>query len=165
MSRRKRGRRPRRKIEPERDLSQEMADLLIETPKLAQDPGVGVRFFPGMNFEIDYRGETESQELFRIIVERSEVNPRHAKYELLVRHSIVLLRFEIEGPAHHNPDHVRIACPHLHRYRAGFDDRWAEPAADLFGNTNDLLECLYGFLRYCNVVQVPLIRRDGGLFS
>lgn len=153
----------RRKPEPEHDLPQSMADFLIEIPKFALEADMGVDFRPGMNVEIDFRNDAEQEE-FRLMIHRSGINIRHAKYELLARNSVVLLRFEIEGPPHDNPDGQHVPCPHLHQYREGYADKWARPIGDEFGDTNNLLACLHGFLRYCNAVQVPPIRPVRGLF-
>lgn len=146
------------------DLTQEEADNLISMAKIPLDPDIPLEFFPGMDEEIDFRGEHNEKELFRVIVSRYEKNTRHCKYELLARHRVVLLRFEIEGSPHRNPDGVQVPCPHLHRYRAGFDDRCAEPIKDRFGNTKDLVDCLIGFLRYCQAVQWPPIQERERLF-
>jgi hypothetical protein len=75
------------------------------------------------------------------------------------------LRLDIGGPPHCNPDGERIDCPHLHRFREGHGDRWAEPMPPVIGDPDDLLACLTGFLQYCNVVHIPSIRRQPrGLF-
>lgn len=164
MARRSRRLRTGRRKCPEPDLSQDMADFLIDTPKIPLDPDIKVPFFPGVNAEIDFKG-TVTDERFRVIVQRSGINPRHAKYELMAGRSLVLLRFEIEGPPHFNPgEDEPVLCPHLHRFREGYGDRWAEPAMGLFGDSENLLACLHGFLRYCNAVQVPPIRQERSLF-
>ena len=148
---------------PKPDLPQGEADFLVQIPKIPVDAHDVLAFRPGMNGEIDLK-DTTAVELFRVIVERSRFNSRHAKYELLARRSIVLLRYEIEGPRHRNPDGGLVQCPHLHSYREGYDDAWAKAIVGEFGDPDDLLESLHHFLRYCNVVQVPQVRVERSLF-
>ncbi len=84
-------------------------------------------------------------------------------YNNRVKVSIILVRLDIDGPSHRNPDGAEVPCPHIHHYREGFGDKWAIPAPiDLFRNTDDIWESLRDFFRYCNIVEPPLIER--GLF-
>lgn len=39
----------------------------------------------------------------------------------------ILLRLDVNGPAHTNPDGTIVPTPHLHIYREGYDDKWAFP--------------------------------------
>jgi hypothetical protein len=156
-------RRQIRNQSPEHDLTQAEADLLIGMPKEALDPGIPIPFHDGMNREVGFRNDARG-ELFRVIIERSAIRAVHAKYQLMARNFIVLLRLDIGGPPHTNPDYEIIPCPHLHRYRENHGDTWAERLPPELGNTNDLVDCLRRFLRYCNVVQVPEIQGQGRLF-
>ena len=70
----------------------------------------------------------------------------------------ILLRLDIDGPTHENPDGVEVPTPHLHIYREGFADKWAIPAPAEFTNTSDLVKTLREFLRYCNVSEIPAIQ-------
>jgi len=64
---------------------------------------------------------------------------------------------------HRNPDNTEVACPHLHVYREGYGDKWAMPLDDLFADTTDLMNLLEDFMRYCNIIEPPIIQR--GLFT
>ena len=71
----------------------------------------------------------------------------------------ILLRLDVDGPPHDNPDGVEVACPHLHIYREGFEDKWAYPIPpDRFTNSSDLPQTLKEFLAYCNVQNIPPIQ-------
>jgi len=163
LAKARRGGSKRDRAKLESSLSQVDADLLIGMEKICLEPYQVVHFKPGMGVEIDFVNDTE-KERFRLIIERSEINTRHAKYELLARHSIPLLRLEIAGATHYNPDGTEVPCPHLHIYRPGFRDRYAKPMPHEFGDPDDPLECLRAFLGYCNAVQVPRISQKRGLF-
>ena len=146
---------------PDSSLSQQDAESLMRTPKTLPTTLACIELVEGMNRDWDLGGEGEG---LRLIVSRSGKNPKHAKYQLMAKRFVVLARFEIEGPAHTNPDGLIVPCPHIHRYCEGAPDAWAKPASDLFGNPDDLVECLSGFLVYCNIVQAPPIRTLRRLF-
>jgi hypothetical protein len=71
----------------------------------------------------------------------------------------ILLRLDIDGPPHVNPDGVEVPSPHLHVYREGYGDKWAEPAPADFSDTSNLPRTLEDFLKYCKVERIPLVQR------
>jgi hypothetical protein len=77
---------------------------------------------------------------------------------------VVLVRLNFGGAPHRNPDGEEIDSPHLHLYREGFGDKWAIPVpGDVFGDVTDQWRTLQDFMQYCNIAEIPLIRR--GLFT
>lgn len=145
-------------------LSQSVADYLLAMLKyLADDQGT-IEFCPGMHVGVELVSRNR-QELFRLIIERKARKISHAKYQTMVRKSIILVRLEIDGPPHKNPDKSIVPCPHIHVYREGFGTAWAYPVTDEFGDTANLMECLQDFMRYCNIAQRPRIREVRGLIS
>lgn len=73
------------------------------------------------------------------------------------------MRLDLDGPPHRNPDDQEIACPHLHVYREGYGDKWAEPApVDRYPNVQDLFSTFEAFMHHCNITKPPRI--DKGLF-
>lgn len=145
------------------DVSQSIADRLLFCNKTFIGRVPEVLFEPGMNADWSLNsGEPEWP--MRFIISRNQFNRLHAKYQLMAGRSIVLARLEYEGPPHTNPDGKLIVCPHLHRYRRNFNDRWAEHIASKFGDPSDLASCLMSFLKYCNIVQCPRIEVVGRLF-
>jgi hypothetical protein len=73
----------------------------------------------------------------------------------------VLMRLDIDGPPHENPDGALVPCPHLHVYREGYGDKWANPIdLTIFTSTADLAKTLRQFLTHCNVRDIPAIQRD-----
>lgn len=71
----------------------------------------------------------------------------------------ILLRLDIGGPPHENPDGAEVPSPHLHVYREGYGDKWAVPTPPEFGNTGDLAGTLQDFMQYCRIQEIPAIQR------
>lgn len=81
------------------------------------------------------------------------------------RRDEILLRLDINGPPHTNPDGEEISSNHLHIYREGFEDSWAIPIpSNIFKNTTDLVQILIEFLEYCKVVNIGQLSIQGGIF-
>lgn len=107
---------------------------------------------------------------------RGRIRLTRCTYQERYRGIIILVRLDIDGQPHTNPDigavplsylasynGQTIKTSHLHLYVEGFMDRWAIPApSDKFPNTGDLHKTLEDFFHYCNIIEPPLIRR--GLF-
>jgi len=67
------------------------------------------------------------RENFLLDVTRGRINLKKVTYQNRARTAVILARLDIAGPPHVNPDGQEIPCPHLHTYREGFGDKWAEP--------------------------------------
>ncbi len=73
----------------------------------------------------------------------------------------MLVRVDIGGALHTNPDGEEILCPHIHLYREGFDDKWAFPLADYpFQEPEDIVITFEDFARFCNIIELPSIQRS-----
>lgn len=71
----------------------------------------------------------------------------------------ILLRLDIDGPTHGNPDGTVVPTPHLHIYREAFDDKWAFAVPpDLDISSGNPVDILASFLVYCGVVEIPPIQ-------
>jgi hypothetical protein len=106
---------------------------------------------------------TDKRENFYLDVTRGRIKLTRATYQNRARQAIILMRLDLDGPPHRNPDGEEIPCPHLHKYREGYGDKWASPApADLYLNTLDLFATFEAFMRQCNITKLPIIQK--GLF-
>ena len=106
----------------------------------------------------------DKREAFLLDIRRGRIDLSRAKYQNRARQVVTLLRLDLGGPPHLNPDGQEIVCPHLHVYREGYGDKWAVPVpSDRFPSTSDLWATLEDFMQYCNVTQPPHI--DRGLFT
>jgi hypothetical protein len=106
---------------------------------------------------------SDNREEFILDISRGRISLKN-KLQTRVRTTIILIRVDIGGAPHRNPDGTEILCPHIHFYKAGYDDKWAEPLSNHFKNINSApMEILDEFLDYCKIITKPDIRRE--LFS
>ena len=140
------------------NLSQADADALIAMKKRRADdqyyefPGPGGKVAIPL-ISIDRRED------FLMDITRSHINLAKVTYQNRARQIVVLLRLDINGAPHRNPDGVEIACPHMHIYREDYGDKWAYPIqTGKFENLRSLNKTLEDFLAECNVIEGPNIQ-------
>ena len=105
----------------------------------------------------------DKKESFWLDVRSGRIDLLKGTYQNRARQVIVLVRLDFGGSAHRNPDDSEIESPHLHLYREGYGDKWAIPLPHgNFTNTENLMNLLSDFMRYCNISEPPTIQ--GGLF-
>lgn len=106
----------------------------------------------------------DRRESFLLDLRRGRIDLTKGTYQNRGRQVVVLARLDFGGAPHRNPDGEEIRSPHLHLYREGFGDKWAVPVpCDRFPDPHDSWQTLQDFMRYCNIVEPPMIRR--GLFT
>lgn len=106
----------------------------------------------------------DRREQFLLDVSRGRIDMAKVKMQNRARQVIVLVRLDLAGAPHRNPDGEEIPCPHLHVYREGFADKWAAPLPqDRFPTPADVWATFGHFMDYCNVTKPPQIER--GLFT
>lgn len=147
----------------ELDLTQAEADTLIGMEKHRADEE---------HTSFPMRGESislglwsaDGREQFLLDLHRGRIDLRKVKMQNRGRQVVVLVRLDLGGPPHRNPDGEEIGTPHLHLYREGYGDKWAflVPESD-FRDLEDACATLQDFLRYCNVTRQPRI--NWGLFT
>ena len=145
------------------DLTQAEADALIAMEKHRVDDQRHDYPWLGGCLTVPLQS-ADKREHFLLDISRSRIDVLRAKYQNRSRQVVVLVRLDIGGAPHRNPDGGEIPCPHLHVYREGFAHKWAVGApTDKFPNTTDLWQTLNDFMRYCNITQPPIIEK--GLFT
>ena len=145
------------------DLTQEEADLLISMEKNRVDEREWLFPGPGGRVAIPLIS-VDKRENFVLDVTRVQIKLTKATYQNRARSAIILIRLDVDGSPHRNPDGEEIPCPHLHVYREGYGDKWAIPAPrERYADTSDLFLTLGAFMQHCNVVDQPNIQL--GLFS
>lgn len=103
----------------------------------------------------------EGRENFFLDLTRSSIVLTKETKQLRGRQIIPLLRLDIGGPPHRNPDDIEIPSPHLHIYREGYGDKWAIPVpVDKFKNLDDAQQTLIDFMKYCNITKQPKINME-----
>lgn len=106
----------------------------------------------------------DRRESFLLDISRGRIDITKVKIQNRARQVVVLVRLDLAGPPHRNPDDEEIPCPHLHLFREGFGDKWASAVpVDRFPRLNDLWGTLDDFMQFCNITQPPVIER--GLFT
>ena len=121
----------------------------------------------------------DKRENFMLDITRATIRLTKATYQNRGRQAIILMRLDLDGPPHPNPESVpagpgyawlvpyagkAMACPHLHLYIEGYGDKWAIPApVDRYPNVADLFSTFEAFMTQCNITRLPQI--DRGLFS
>jgi uncharacterized protein DUF6978 len=141
------------------DLTQNEADALMKMEKNRID---NTQYsFPGMggSLRIPLLSKDKREE-FMLDIYRSNIRLSKNSFQNRVRKSIVLVRIDIDGAPHRNPDGEEIPCPHLHLYREGYDVKWAEPLSNYFELTDDIWDLLHYFMDYCTIIHKPDIQPD-----
>ena len=100
----------------------------------------------------------DGREEFVLDIWHRTVELTKATNQLRGRKVIPLLRLDLGGAPHRNPDGAEIRGPHLHRYREGYGDRWATPLPADFGSSADREVLLTEFMRYCCIDPTPHFR-------
>jgi hypothetical protein len=104
------------------------------------------------------------REQFVLDLRRGRIDLAKGTYQNRGRQVVVLVRLDFGGAPHRNPDGQEIGSPHLHVYREGYGDRWTVVVpGDHFADLGDVWRTLDDFMRYCHVVEPPVVRR--GLFT
>jgi hypothetical protein len=144
-------------------LTQEEADLLLQSLKQLLS-NVPISFpMPGEYLLLDAESTTTKDKFILDVNRRGTLNIKKCTYQTRYQKSQILIRVDIEGPAHPNPDGTEIPCPHIHIYREGFDLKWAYPLEDIIAtNPDDLAQVLVDFLRYNKIINIPSISYQGG---
>lgn len=144
------------------NLTQAEADALLAMEKQRVDEKQWKFPGPGDRLRIPL-ASADGREAFTLDVTRAQVKLTKATYQNRARQAIILLRLDLDGPPHRNPDDNEVPCPHLHIYREGYGDKWAMPAPqNLYPNTEDLTSTFAAFMDQCNVTLRPNI--TPGLF-
>ena len=103
----------------------------------------------------------DKRENFALDITRAQIKLTKATYQTRARQAIILMRLDLDGPPHRNPDGQEICCPHLHVYREGYGDKWAIPAPPgRYPDPQNLFATLDSFMRHCNVTDPPQIEKD-----
>jgi hypothetical protein len=142
------------------NLTQAEADGLIGLEKHRVDDQEWSFPAPGGRVAIPLTS-SDKRENFMLDITRAQIKLTKATYQNRARQAIVLMRLDLDGPPHRNPDDLEVPCPHLHMYREGYGDRWAIPApADRYANPQDLFVTFEAFMTHCNITEPPRIQME-----
>lgn len=143
------------------ELSQSEIDYLLKLEKHCIE--IGKYEFPAQGGKIEIPlVSADRKEEFKLDINRSYINLSKNSFQNRARKTIVLLRLDLGGAPHKNPDGTVIPCPHLHINKEGFGDKVAYPLPDFFKNCENPADFLKLFMDYCHITQLPNI--EIGLF-
>lgn len=138
--------------------TQKEADRLMATVKILKESAGAIQFpISGDALRLEATSE-DGREAFHFDVNRrGQIKISKCTYQERVSVE-VLLRLDIDGPDHTNPDGDIVPCPHLHVFKEGYGDKWAFALPVLLASKADLGDLLSAFLKYCNVQNIPDIQ-------
>jgi hypothetical protein len=143
-------------------LTQQEADDLLSFEKHYR--GKETFIFPSFGGDLHIPlHSSDNREEFILDISRGSISLEKNKFQTRARTTIILIRVDIGGAPHRNPDGTEIQCPHIHFYKAGFDDKWAEPLSNYFVNIDVPIKMLHEFMDYCKIITKPYIQTE--LFS
>ena len=105
---------------------------------------------------ISLQSESSAKDKFKVYINRKNKIVNN-KYTLILQYPEEnLIRIDVNGPDHINPDRSIVPCPHIHlRIKdTGRWDAWAFDLPAIFGDANDCVTTLKDFLQYCHVNNI-----------
>lgn len=141
-------------------LTQAEADSMIAMTK-SFTHATTLSIDPGTDLSLDLTGD-DGREKFLLDIWRGTLRMSKIKYQNRGRSVIVLVRLDIDGSPHTNPDGTTVGRSHLHVYREGFEDKWAYNIdIDNFPDIENIESSFLDFCRYCHIENIPPFQ--GGL--
>jgi hypothetical protein len=135
-------------------LTQAEADALIAMAKTFADSGA-IAIPPGVDDTRDLIG-ADPKERFLLDIWRSTFRLSKLRLQTRGRRIVVLVRLDIDGAPHTNPDGMRLPGTHIHFYRDGYEDKWAQPVDPVrFRDPSDIRLAFEDFCGVCNITGVP----------
>ncbi|MDQ1610392.1 MAG: hypothetical protein QOG00_323 [Pyrinomonadaceae bacterium] len=140
------------------ELTQEEADAFIAMHKVRTTRQIWHFPNPGDTRHIPLVS-VDHKHSFILDIQRGRIYLKKATFQNRVNQVVPLVRVDVGGRPHRNPDDVEVPSPHIHLYREGFGDKWAFPLPpEIFTDPSDLGLTLEQFMWYCNIVDPPEIQ-------
>lgn len=139
-------------------LSQAEADALIAMKKRFVTSTAAVGVAPGEDATHELVGDVDD-ERFLLDLARGRRRVAKLKFQTRAHKVVVLLRLDLNGSPHTNPDGHRLEGTHLHVYREGFDDKWAYPLdSDEFADPASGAQTFADFCALCHLAPTPTLQ-------
>ena len=128
-------------------LTQERADYLIKVLKILKSKGKVISFpSPTQQEIIEAESDDLNKDKFMFYINRKGQYNLKCTYLSRYNNTYNLLRIDINGPPHDNPDGTTVNCPHIHIYKEGYNLSWAYPlGSKIETNPKDLIQVLIDF--------------------
>lgn len=147
-------------------LSQEQIDMLLNILKKIK--------YDKENFYFPETGNSKQLEAvsydnkykFLIDIKPGRTERRKKQLTLQERYNkdVILLRLDLNGPPHTNPDGKQLSGNHLHIIKEGYNDRFAYEIPDNIVDEDDRLQTLINFLEYCKIENPIFTNMERRLF-
>lgn len=139
---------------------QHEADRLLAMPKHAEQERLVFPGGPGGGKLTIHLHSDDRHEEFLLDVTRASIRLTKATLQSRARVSVVLVRIDLDGPPHRNPDDTEIPCPHIHFHREGYGAKWAAPLPDWVTDPSDPWKTFHELMEFCQVVTKPNLERE-----
>lgn len=139
-------------------LTQSEADALIAMEKRLVAAVQTVAVAPGGDESYELAG-AEAEERFQLDLYRGRRRTAKLMFQTRARKVVVLLRLDLNGSPHTNPDGERLDGTHLHVFREDCDDKWALPLSDAeFRRREDAAATFADFCRISHIEDAPVFQ-------
>jgi len=139
-------------------LTQTEADQFIQMVKHFVRAPASITIPPGAD-ETYELASVDDRENFLLDVWRGTLRLTKLKFQNRVRTAIVLVRLDVDGAPHTNPDGQRLSGTHLHLFKEGYDDRWAYPVdSSMFTLLSDAGATFQEFCSFCKIESPPPVQ-------
>lgn len=143
-------------------LTQEEANILISSLKQLLNEKTFITF-PEAGGKLLLKCKDGNNNNYIIDVQRGRIKPSKGTYQTRYNKSTIIIRVDIDGPPHDNPDGEEVPCPHIHVYREGYEDKWAFPLdREIITDPQDLIQVLIDYFTYNNISNRHEISIQGG---
>lgn len=153
-------------------ITQQDADLFFDMEKFPEEDKEFQFPNSGEKLIISFTS-ADKRENFLFDIYRGNIKITKVVYQNRVRKAYILRRLDFDGASHPNPEVETvplpilepyngkiILSPHIHLYVEGYGERWAVPADLLMMlDGKDIYEIMIDFFKYCNVKQLPKIKK------
>ena len=141
-------------------LTQTEANQLLKMKKHCTETESYEFPFGGKKVKIPLVSEDRRHE-FELDVHSRRIDLKKYTFGTRTRRVITLVRVDLRsGGRHVNPDRTVITGAHIHLYREGHGDKYAEPLPQELGNPDCAFDVLQRFMDYCKIVTKPVISRS-----
>lgn len=140
-------------------LTQQEADELIAALKHIRAEDAQFPFpAPGQSARLNLYAKDSKQEFIVDVNRRGYLNlVKRCTYQGRYHKDIILLRLDVAGPEHTNPDGQVLPGTHLHIFREEYADKYAVPIPPEIVNPDDLYQTLIDFLTYFKTINTDIL--------
>jgi len=139
-------------------LTQAEAERFMGMAKYFVRPPASISIPPGIDetYEI---AAVHDRERFLLDIWRGTLRLTKLRFQNRVRIVDVLVRLDVDGAPHTNPDGQHLSGTHLHLFREGYDDRWAYPVdSKIFTLLSDPATTFQEFCAFCKIESPPPVQ-------